>query len=69
MIQIYNIRKLRKAKGWSQEVLSMVSGVHRVMIARYEAEGKGMTLVTAYKLAGALGCTVDELYNDDRPSA
>lgn len=63
--QIYNIAELRKAKkpkGWSQEKLAEESGVHRIMIARYESTGANMTIETAKKLADALGCTIDELY-------
>lgn len=62
MIHIYNIIELRKKKGWTQEMLSDVSGVHRILIANYEKHGTGMTLTTAKKLANALGCTIDDLY-------
>lgn len=60
--QIYNIAELRNAKGWTQEKLAEESGVHRIMIARYESTGANMTIETAKKLADALGCTIDELY-------
>lgn len=62
VIHIYNIAKLRKAKGWTQETLADESGVHRVLIARYEKTGMNMTIKTAEKLATALGCTIDELF-------
>ena len=62
---MYNIQMLRKGKGWTQERLAEVSGVHRVMIANYESNGKGMTLETANKLAQALGCTVDDLIREE----
>lgn len=58
---MYNIRKLREAKGMTQEQLALASGVHRVAIVRYENTDRGMTMETASKLAAALGCTIDEL--------
>lgn len=65
MKQISNIAKLRNAKGWTQEILADVSGVHRIMIARYETTNANMTIETAKKLADALGCTIDELLKED----
>lgn len=62
VIHIYNIAKLRKAKGWTQETLADASGVNRIMIARYETTGANMTVETAQKLADALGCTIDALF-------
>lgn len=62
---MYNIQMLRKEKGWTQEHLAEVSGVHRVLIANYESKGKGMTLATANKLAQALGCTVFDLIREE----
>jgi len=63
--QISNIAKLRKAKGWTQEILADVSGVHRIMIARFETTNANMTIETAKRLADALGCTIDELLKED----
>ena len=65
MKQISNIAKLRKAKGWTQEILADVSGVHRIMIARFETTNANMTIETAKRLADALGCTIDELLKED----
>jgi len=59
--QISNIAKLRKAKGWTQEILADASGVNRTMIARFETTNANMTIETAKKLADALGCTIDKL--------
>ena len=56
------IKALREARGMTQDELAAASGVHRVTIAKYETTDGGMTIATAAKLAAALGCTIDELY-------
>jgi len=58
---MYNIEKLRKQKGWTQDMLAEISGVHRILIANYESKSKGMSLATATKLAKALNCTINDL--------
>ncbi|MBQ1804301.1 MAG: helix-turn-helix transcriptional regulator [Oscillospiraceae bacterium] len=55
------IKARREAKGWTQEMLAEVTGIHRVTIARYETTNAGMTVENAKKIAAALGCTIDEL--------
>ena len=62
---MYNIKQLREQRGWTQEMLSEISGVHRVLIANYESKGKGMTVATATKLANAFGCTINELFGKE----
>lgn len=56
-----NIKARREAKGWTQEILSEVTGIHRVTIAKYETTDRGMTLDSATRIAKALGCTIDDL--------
>lgn len=56
-----NIKARREAKGWTQEVLSKLTGIHRVTIAKYESTNCGMTLESATRIAAALGCTIDDL--------
>lgn len=63
---MYNIRKIRKRQGLTQELLSEISGVNRIQISNYETCGKGMTIATAAKLADALNCTIDELYRAEK---
>ena len=58
---MYDIKRFREKKGWTQEQLEEASGIHRILISRYETKGVGMSLSTAMKLADALGCTIDEL--------
>lgn len=65
MKHINNIANLRKAKGWTQETLADASGVNRIMIARFETTSTNMTIETAKKLADALGCTIDELFETE----
>ena len=57
----FNVRELRKAKGWSQQTLADAVGVNRVTIARVETgqQMPGWTFVC--NLADALGVTTDEL--------
>lgn len=52
---------LRSDRGWSQEDLARESGVSLNAIARYEAETNCPSLETAFKLAEALGCSLDVL--------
>lgn len=60
-----SLKDLRVAKGYTQDELSKLSGVNRANIGSYEIGDSGMTLETAYKLAKALGCTIDELLREE----
>lgn len=62
---MYSIRRLREHQGLTQELLAEISGVNRVQISNYERSGKGMTLATAAKLADALRCTIDQLFEEE----
>jgi transcriptional regulator with XRE-family HTH domain len=58
-----NLQYLRQlSANMTQETLADASGVNRIMIARYETTGANMTVETAQKLADALGCTIDALF-------
>lgn len=59
------IKAMRMAKGMTQKDLADATGVNRVLIANYESKGKGMTLTTAMKLADALNCTIDDLFDKE----
>lgn len=52
---------MRKAKGFTQEKLSALSGVHRVSIAKYEAGVSRPGQKNLVRLARALDCTVGDL--------
>lgn len=52
---------LRNDRGWSQDDLARESGVSLNAVARYESETNVPSLETAFKLAEALGCSLDVL--------
>lgn len=60
-----NIRRLRKAKGYTQEKLSEVSGVAQRQISRYERGRSSPRLNIAKKLSIALGVGLDELNKEN----
>ena len=49
------VRRLRLERGYSQERFGEVSGLHRTYIGMVERGETNVTLMTAYRLAGALG--------------
>ena len=58
---IDRLATLRKERGWTQRKLSVKSGVHRVLIAKYETGAVTPTVRNLQRLAVALGVTIDEL--------
>lgn len=61
---MFILKEIRVRKGLSQQALADLSGVPRRTIQ--DAERAGETKIsTAAKLAKALGCTLDELWEDD----
>ena len=56
------IREKRKGSGLSQEELARLCGVTRQTINAIENNKYDPTLQLAFRLAGALGTTVDELF-------
>jgi len=57
-----NIRRLRKAKGLSQDKLSRLADVSHATIIKIESGGiQSPTINTVQKIAKALGVSVDEL--------
>lgn len=56
------LRKLREARGWTQEQLAGKAGLHRVSITQIEiGRRKNPDLDTRKKLAKALGVEITEL--------
>ena len=55
------LKHRRESKRWTQEQLSLKSGVSRISITRYESGQREPTLTIAAKLAAALDCSVDDL--------
>ena len=56
-----NIRKIRVAKGLSVKSLAATVGVSAMSIYRYETGHRLPDIDVAFKIAKALGVTVDEL--------
>ncbi len=49
-----NLRKARRAKGWSQEEFAHHAGIHRTYISDLERGARNPTLIIVEKLARAL---------------
>ena len=56
-----NVRRLRSARGWSQEVLAFESGLHRTFVAHVERAARNISLDNIARLAVARG------HDPDRP--
>jgi transcriptional regulator with XRE-family HTH domain len=56
------IRELRSERGWSQEELSLHSGVHRNYIGGLERAERRPSVETVGKLADALGVKPSEVF-------
>ena len=59
-----NIKKLREAKGLSQEKLARLADIaNNTLIKMESGENQNPTLVTLKKVAKAFGVSVDDLIN------
>ena len=56
-----NLRRLRVARGWSQERLAADSGVDRTYVGAIERQSENPTIEVLDRFAGALGVAVHEL--------
>ena len=56
-----NVRRRREATGLSQEGLADVANLDRTYVSGIERGVRNPTVLTAGKLAKALGCTVHDL--------
>lgn len=62
---VYNIKRLRLFKGFTQEDLSNIAGIPKNAVQRYELYGTGTCpLKYAQRLAAALDCSVSDLLDD-----
>lgn len=50
-----NVRRQRRARGWSQEQFAERSGMHRTFVGSIERGEANVTLATVEKAAAALG--------------
>ena len=55
------MKRLRKAKSWSQEELADRAGLHRTYISGVERCVRNPTITVVEKIAVALGAGYDEL--------
>ena len=58
------IRELRQEKGWSQEDLAEVSGLHRTYIGDIERAERNISIDNIEKLAKAFKISITELFKD-----
>lgn len=56
-----NVRRIRERKGWSQDALSEVSGLHRTYISGIERGVRNPTVAIVQRLAAALQVPIEEL--------
>lgn len=56
-----NLRRLREAKGLTQEHVARQTGLSDMMISYLERDKRGLTDAVAAKLAAVYGCTVGEI--------
>ena len=61
-----NVRRIRLARGFTQEHLADVSGFTQQYISDLERGRRNPTVVTLFELAQALGATPVELITPDR---
>lgn len=57
-----NVRRLRQAKGMSQEELSFASGLHRTYVSGVERGKRNPTVIVIAQLADALGAEPAKLF-------
>lgn len=62
-----NLKIERVKRGWSQERLAEASGVGQNSISRYETGATTPGLDQAFKIASALGCSIDDLVGWNPP--
>ncbi|MFD2368888.1 helix-turn-helix domain-containing protein [Brevibacillus sp. GCM10020057] len=61
------LRFLRKEKGWSQDKLAELSGLHTNYIGQIERGEKNLTIETLYKVTTGLGISLEELFQSIDP--
>lgn len=59
------VTTLRKARGWSQEQLSLESGLARSYLGGVERGQRNISLVNIYRLAESLSLPTATLFQDD----
>lgn len=65
----WNLRRLRVARGLSQERLALASSIDRAYVGRVERGSENVTISTLEALAGALAVPLAELFAEPAPGA
>ncbi|MDP2101173.1 MAG: helix-turn-helix transcriptional regulator [Methylotenera sp.] len=60
----FNIKQIREQKGWSQDKLSEVSGLHRTYISGIERGVRNPTVDIVQQIARAFDVHITELFKD-----
>ena len=55
------VKKLRKAKGWSQEELAKRARLHRTYIGSIERSERNVSLINIERIAKSLGAEISDL--------
>ena len=55
------VRKLRKAKGWSQEELGIRAKLHRTYIGSIERSERNISLLNIERISKALSVKIEDL--------
>jgi transcriptional regulator with XRE-family HTH domain len=58
------VRTLREARGWSQEWLAEVAGVHRTYVSSLERGHRNVSIEIIVRLADALGVPAASLFQE-----
>ena len=61
-----HVRKLRHARGWSQEHLAERASLHWTYVGGVERGERNPTLVVMARIAKAFGIPMRDLFNDDK---
>ena len=61
-----NVKRLRQAKGWSQEEFAFESGLHRTYISGIERGVRNPTVAVIEKLAVTLDASPEELLAEQK---
>jgi transcriptional regulator with XRE-family HTH domain len=56
-----NVRRLREAKGWSQEAYAEEAGIHRTYVSDIERGARNPTIIIVEKIAKPLGVLAGSL--------
>ena len=60
----FNIKQIREKKGWSQDKLSEVSGLHRTYISGIERGVRNPTVHIVQQISLAFSVHITELFKD-----